>query len=188
MRIAKITAVLAAVAGLVMLAALPAGAIDRNLEVWQVSGSYAMYTGGSTDGNIVYLGQTSGAHDFGIVQQSGGYDDPEGLCRAIENADCAIVQLYAGDDPNTGHNECVAATTSNDVVKLKPCSGSDGVNWSELCQDPNCSHVAFINNWQSTLNGSADIVLSSTNSDGADFAIRTYAASGWLQSYFTIAS
>jgi hypothetical protein len=188
MRITRIAAVLAAVFGLLTFAALPAGAIARDTELNETFGAYAVYTGGSDDGAAVYQGLPDG-RDLGLVQQSGSYSDPEALCSIGAGGACPIFVLYAGDDPSTGQEECVAATTSPTLVKLKPCSGSTGVNWARACVNwPTCSHYVFINDWATNGANGPDEVLSADGFNGDNFAVIAYSTLGWLQKYDQVSS
>lgn len=174
--------------GIVIATAIPAGAITTNTEIVETFGAFGLTPNGVVDGNAITQGSTP-SHDFAIVDQGGfGYGDPSGLCQAIVGGNCPIVQLYAGKDVNTGKDECAAATTSDALMKLKPCSGSNGVNWAKLCFDfPTCSRWVFINDWQSTLQGN-DIVISGDDVLGDNTTCQDYGNQGQLQKWTLVAS
>lgn len=189
MRLTRIAVAVCAASMLALFTMAPAGAIDRNVELAQTHGFLYMCTGGSTDGDIATICPPDG-RDLGIVRQTNTYDDPNGLCQQFEGQDCAVIVMYAGDDPTTGKNECVAATTNDTVVKLKPCSGSDGVNWAVLCLDGSqCLDAVYINTWSTANHGNIqDQVLSSTSTSGQNMACLFYTAHGFYQDYTGIAS
>jgi hypothetical protein len=83
----------------------------------------------------------------------------------------------------------MAGTTSPIVVKLKPCSGSDGVNWALLCLNSDCTQAQYINTFATAnVNNGNDQILCGINSQGSDYEIRNYTQSGCLTNFELFAS
>ena len=79
---------------------------------------------------------------------------------------CPTYTIDAGPNMGTGAEECIASTNSTNYIVLKPCTGSTGVNWSLLCNNPStCSHWVLINNYASNTTAKT-VVLSGDSTHG----------------------
>jgi len=136
-----------------------------NAYIAETFGALCVDTGGVVQGNYAYNGNCPG-RTFTFRSTGHNYNDPQDLCPI---AGCPTYTIDAGPNMGTGAEECIASTDSANFIVLKPCTGSTGVNWSLLCNNPStCNHWVLINNYASDNNRFGKTVVLSGDSTHGD--------------------